>query len=117
MGRGRRDRGGATAEIAVALPALVLVLATALAAVRLGIDQVRCVDASGTAARLLARGEAGEVARSRALAVAPEGARLVVAFGPDTVRVTVTAALPRELGWSGLPEPRAEAVAAVEGLP
>ena len=47
----------ATAELAVALPSLVLVLALALAALDLGIAQVRCVDAARVGARLLARGE------------------------------------------------------------
>ncbi len=42
----------------MALPSLVLVLAVALAALDLGVAQVRCVDAARLGARLLARGEA-----------------------------------------------------------
>jgi hypothetical protein len=99
----------------VALPGLVLVLGIALAALDLGIDQVRCVDAARTAARLLARGDDPTAVRARALSAAPDGAEIVVAGGGDTVRVTVTSPLPGRLfGWSGLDGPRAEAVAAVE---
>ena len=43
-----------TAEIAVALPALVLVLTLGLGAVTAVTDQLRCVDAARTGARLLA---------------------------------------------------------------
>lgn len=113
-----RERGGATAEIAVALPALVLVLGVALAAVGLGIDQVRCVDAARSAARLLARGEDVASVRGRVLPAAPDGAQLVVDGGPDTVRVTVSAPLVGRLaGWSGLSGPRAVAVAVPEDPP
>jgi hypothetical protein len=102
----------------VALPALVLVLGVALAAVDLGIDQVRCVDAARSAARLLARGEDTASVRGRALAAAPEGAQFVVEAGPGTVRVTVSAPLTGRLaGWSGLSGPRAVAVAVTEDLP
>ncbi len=109
------ERGSATAEIAVALPALVLVLGLALAAVDLGIDQVRCVDAARVAARLVARGDDVAAARARAAAAAPTGAQVVIEATGETVRVTVTGGLPARLaGWTGLPAPGAVAVAAVE---
>jgi len=118
MSRAHTERGSAAAEIAVALPALVLVLAASLAGLVLGIDQVRCVDAAHTAARLLARGDDDSAARAGALAAAPDGARVVVEAGTDAVTVTVSAPLPgRLLGWSGLPGPQAVAAAVVEGAP
>ena len=46
-----------TAELAVAIPAVVLVLAMCLAGVTAGIDQIRCVDAARVAARSAARGD------------------------------------------------------------
>ncbi len=102
----------------MALPALVLVLGVALAAVDLGLDQVRCVDAARSAARLIARGDDRASVTARALEAAPAGARLLVEEGPDTVRITVTAPLSDRLaGWSGLPGPRAVAVAALEAPP
>ena len=110
------ERGSATAEAAVALPALVLVLAAALSALDLGVSQVRCVDAATTAARLLARGEDPLNARQRALAGTPPGARMQVERQGDSVRVTVTAPRPRGLGgWDLVPEPGAVAEAVLEG--
>lgn len=116
---GRRpERGSATAEAAVALPALVLVLAVALSALELGMAQVRCVDAAGTAARLLGRGEGPGLVRQRALASAPDGARMQVERRGGTVRVTVTAPRPGVLGrWAAVPEPRAVAGAVLEEEP
>jgi Flp pilus assembly protein TadG len=52
-----RERGTVTAEFAVALPALLLVLAACLGALRLGAEQVRVVDAAALAARSAARGD------------------------------------------------------------
>ena len=46
-----------TAELAVVLPALLLVLAVALSALGLAVDQVRCVDAAAAGARAAARGD------------------------------------------------------------
>ncbi|RFA15458.1 hypothetical protein B7R21_03885 [Subtercola boreus] len=55
----RDDRGTVTAEFAVALPAVILVLMLAVAALQGAALQVRVVDAAAVAARTLARGEAG----------------------------------------------------------
>lgn len=58
-----RDAGTVTAEFAVVLPAVLLVLACCLGAVQVVSQQVRLTDAAGDAARLLARGEtAGQAA-------------------------------------------------------
>lgn len=51
------DRGAVTAELAVALPAVVLVLAACLGGLGLGLAQLRAQDAAADAARLLGRGE------------------------------------------------------------
>lgn len=59
-----------TAELAVALPAIALVLAACLAAVQLVAVQVRLTDAAADAARALGRGEEAGVARSIAERVA-----------------------------------------------
>lgn len=53
----RGDRGSTTAEFAIALPGVLLVLLAALAAVQLGALQVLAQDAAADAARDLARGE------------------------------------------------------------
>ncbi len=77
----RAEQGTATAELAVALPSLVLVLAVALGAVHLGLDQVRCVDAARLGARALARGEPEGAVLREVGAAAPPGARVSVTRG------------------------------------
>ena len=56
--RTRGDRGSVTAEFAVALPAVVLLLGLALAALQLVGEQLRLQSAVTDAARVLGRGEA-----------------------------------------------------------
>lgn len=108
----------ATAELAVAIPSLVLVLAVSLAAVDLGLTQVRCVDAARTGARLLARGESAQVALGEVRAAAPRGAAVAVSSGGDQVSVVVTGRLPVGLSAIGLvPAPGATAVARLEVPP
>ncbi len=80
------DEGSATAELAVSLPALVLMVFTALTAVTAVRTQLECVDAAREAARAAARGESAVPAGAR---VAPDGASVSVASGGDTVRATV----------------------------
>lgn len=88
-----------TAELAVAIPSVVLVLALCLVAVGAGVDQIRCVDAARIASRAAARGD--DTGRVRALAAeaAPAGADVAVATVAGGVRVTVTA---RAGGWGGV---------------
>lgn len=59
-----------TAEFAVALPAIMLVLATCLASVHLVTLQVRLTDAAAAAARALGRGEGADVASGIAARIA-----------------------------------------------
>ena len=80
-----------TAETAVVLPVLLLVLAGAVAAVIVVGGQLRCVDAAREAARAAARGEAAAVVADLAARAAPDGAVTTVSAGGDTVRVTVSA--------------------------
>jgi hypothetical protein len=81
------ERGSATAELAVSLPALVLMLFVALTAVVAVRTELECVDAAREAARSAARGEPGEVAGRR---VAPAGASVTVSRGGDLIRATVS---------------------------
>ena len=102
-----------TAEIAVALPALVLVLTLALAGVATATDHVRCVDAARTGARLLARGEPVDIVRRDVARQAPEDARIMLEVGGEAVRVEVVAeAAPvlRHLGVRARPRGVAHAV-------
>ncbi len=107
----RPDRGSVTAEFAVAMPALVLLLGFSLGAVDASLDKMRCVDAARDAALAAARGGDGEGA---ARADAPPGAVISVTINGDLVRATVMVRS-RPLG-SRLPgvDVTATAVAALE---
>lgn len=90
--------GMVTAELAVAIPAVMLVLACSLAGLAAGIDQIRCVDAARLAGRAAARGESIDTVRALALEAAPAGATVdVERWGGDAV-VVVRASTG---GWGG----------------
>ena len=80
-----------TAETAVVLPVLLMVLAGAVAAVVVVGAQLRCVDAAREGARAAARGEAPGVVVDLAGRAAPDGATVGVGGGADQVSVTVSA--------------------------
>ena len=110
-----------TAELALALPAVVLVLAVVFAAARVVTAQVECVDAARAGARVAARGEAAGAVIATATRAGPPGSRvqLVTAAttvsvgvratvtlplpGAPSVEVSSTASAPREPGVGGLP--------------
>ena len=109
----RRDTGMVTAETAVVLPVLLLVLAGAVAAVTVVGAQLRCVDAAREGVRAAAR---GDVATARALALqsAPDGMTVVLTRDGEDVRVVVSGRVP-VLGPVPLDvEVSAEAVARLE---
>ena len=81
-----RDRGSFTAELAAGLPALVLLLVAALAAVSAVTAKGQCVDAAREGALAAARGEPGVPAAAR---VAPPGADIRVDQAGETVTVRV----------------------------
>jgi hypothetical protein len=90
------DTGTATAELAVVIPAVVLLAASGVWAVAAAAAQLRCVDAAGTGARALARGET-TAAVSRAVAeVAPAGADVSISRTGElaVVEVRMTVRLP-----------------------
>lgn len=100
----------ATAELAVALPAVVLVLALCLTAMTLGVDLVRCEDAARAGARAASRGEPVAVVREVVGSRAPDGSVVVVEPGGESVSVRVSAP-PRVRLLPVLPGARASAVA------
>ena len=79
-----------TAETAVVLPVLLLVLAGAVAAVVVVGAQLRCVDAAREGARAAARGEPAGTVSSLAGQAAPDGARVATETDGDRVTVTVS---------------------------
>lgn len=82
------DRGSVTAELALALPALVVVLSALLGGIGAGVAQVRCVDAARDGARELARGEGASSLTAVVAATAP-GASVTFAAVPGKVTVLV----------------------------
>ncbi len=112
------ERGMATAELAAALPVVVLLLVVCLAAVSLGTDQVRCIDAARSAVRLMARGESDAAVRAEAVRAGPRAALVATARSGDRVSVTVSGGVPAPLGWLGVrTRPTATAAALREDLP
>jgi Flp pilus assembly protein TadG len=105
------DRGSATAELAVCLPALVLLLLVGLTAVTAVRTQLECLDAARDAALAAARGESGVAAGIR---VAPAGATVNVASQGDSVTATVKARVRPLGGWAPGFDVAATAVAAIE---
>jgi hypothetical protein len=93
-----REAGMATAELAVVLPAVLLVLAVALSALGLAIDQVRCVDAARAGARAAARGDSAGAVVAMASRGAPAGASVVTGTSGQLVTVTVTGPAARLVG-------------------
>lgn len=85
----RADDGSVTAEFAIALPAIVLVLASCVGALQLAAAQVRLQDAAALAARAAARGDdpgpAAAPAPGARLSVWRDGA-LVCAAARTTAR-------------------------------
>lgn len=88
--RARFDqRGMVTAEFAVVLPAVVLVLALSLGALGLAMDQIRCVDAARAGARAASRGDSPGAVILVASRAAPSDAVISVGTSGDLVSVSV----------------------------
>lgn len=80
----RDDRGSVTAEFAVVLPAVVLVLALGAGVLSACGRQVRLQDAAADAARLIARGDSADRARA-VVARAVDGATVEIVHRDDLV--------------------------------
>lgn len=101
---GRVDRGTVTAELAVALPALVFVTVLCVWAVTAMAVYVRCLDAARTGARELARGEPEVYVRQVVTARAPGSASVeLMQLDGDLVAVQVRARVRLPVGWAGAP--------------
>ena len=109
----RADAGMVTAELAVAMPALVLAGLLAMAGIQLTSAQLRCLDAAGVAARLAARGEVPADVQSAARAAAPGGAEVTVSDQGDLVSAVVIVSV-HPLGLGRLLPPFTVRAAATE---
>jgi Flp pilus assembly protein TadG len=85
----RADAGMVTAEIAVAMPVLMVLLGAALTGLVAIGGKLGCVDAAREAARALARGDSVNSARSLVREAGPRGATLTATVDKTQVRATV----------------------------
>jgi len=90
----RGERGMVTAEIATALPALVVIAAGLLFVIGAVGAQLRCGDLSREAARQLARGQDEATVSREVLVGAPPDARLSVSRAGGLVTASITAHAP-----------------------
>lgn len=115
-----RQRGAVTAELALALPILLLVTAGLVWLLAVAVGQIRTVDAARETARALARGDDAAAALALGRQVAPDGVRLSVSQDGDRIVVTARGRIAGPGGlFRSLPgaELRAEAIAAAEDRP
>ncbi|MBB2922379.1 TadE family type IV pilus minor pilin [Cellulomonas cellasea] len=114
-GQGASDeRGSVTAELAVALPAVVLLLVAVLVLVASALTQLRCADAARAGARAAAIGDDESGVRATAARVAGPDADVTVARSGDWVTVSVSDAVVSRGMRTGPLVARASAVAWVE---
>jgi hypothetical protein len=85
----RAERGSVAAELAVALPAVLLALLLGVGALSAAATQVALQDAAADAARLLGRGEGAS--RAAGVVHAVHGARMASRDAGDLVCVTASA--------------------------
>jgi hypothetical protein len=111
------SRGSVTAEFAVVLPVLALMLAAVLAAGSAGVAKLRCIDAARSAARLAARHEPAATALTAARLAGPAGAVIRLSVAGDLVRVQVTARVQLPLPGRPTVELGATSVAQLEQSP
>lgn len=97
------QRGSVTAETAVVLPVLLIVLLACIWVLAAVGTQLRCVDAARVTARVAARGDTDAVARSAGQAAAPPGAVIVISTRGEQVHVEVRAQVRPVPALSALP--------------
>lgn len=88
-----REEGSAVAEVAVLMPALVVILALCLGGVRVAAIQLLAQDAAADAARSAARGDPAALAVGRVVRTVP-GATLARRLDDGVLCVTVSAPTP-----------------------
>jgi hypothetical protein len=94
----KRDQGAVTAEFAVALPAVLLLLALLLAGSAAGITQLRLEEAARAGARALARGDGNAAVDGIVRRLAGDAASAVVSEDGEWIKVTVSARVAGPLG-------------------
>jgi Flp pilus assembly protein TadG len=109
---GSGDRGSVTAETAIALPAVILVLVAVLTIAVAAGAQMRAADGARAGARAVAIGESDESARAIAQQVAGSSAAVDVTRGDPWTQVQVS--VPVAGSWFGALRASGQAVAWTE---
>ncbi|MFF1382044.1 TadE family type IV pilus minor pilin [Arthrobacter sp. NPDC058288] len=98
LGGPGKDRGAVTAEFAVALPAVLLLLALLLGGSAAGITQLRLEEAARAGARALARGDDAGAVEGIVRQLAGASASSTVVGEGEWVSVTVSGRVPGPVG-------------------
>src|SRR6195952_4090112 len=93
QGRLLEDAGMVTAETAMAMPALVIVLLMCMFGISAGQQMLQCGDAARLSARAYARGDGVLSSQALARKVAPDGSRVSIRKSGDSVTVDVATTL------------------------
>lgn len=100
---GRTEAGTVTAELAIVLPAVVLVLLVCCVVGAATLGQIRCADAARAGARAAALGESHAIVVATARQLAGDAAEVNVAYEGEWVRVEVSSSVAGDLvGLRGL---------------
>jgi Flp pilus assembly protein TadG len=116
--RRRDDSGSVTAELALTLPTLAIVLVIGIwlqSAVAL---RAQCLDAARAGARAAARGDADPTIRAQLATTLPRGAAVAISHAGDLVTVSVATQVESPAGIASLvgsPRVTASATGTVEG--
>ncbi|MFV0253512.1 MAG: TadE family type IV pilus minor pilin [Beutenbergiaceae bacterium] len=97
-----RARGSVTAELAIGLPAVVMVLVLVMSVGSAALAQVRCTDAARAAARAAALGADGATIDAIVADLAGEAAQVEVTQSADWVHVLVSRPIAAPWGADGL---------------
>lgn len=91
-------RGSVTAEFAVILPVVVLVIAMLINVIVVGMHQSNLHQAASSAARQLARGESTATINTAVATMTSANTKVSVAISDDWATVELTAPIPGPLG-------------------
>lgn len=115
--RSGRQRGSVTAELAVALPSLTVLLALLLLAALIGVTQLRLEESARSAARALARGDPAATAVAAVRQIAGHDAVVTVSRAGGYVRAEVSIRVSGPLSGLVSWPLTADAVAREESVP
>ncbi|MDQ4492100.1 TadE family type IV pilus minor pilin [Sinomonas sp. ASV486] len=110
-------RGSVTAEFAVALPAVIVLLGFLLSAGTAAVCQIRTEEAARAAARTIARGEGPAAVAEEVARVAGPDARHTVEASAGVVTVRVSAPVPGPIAAAAGLQAHAAASLSSEGVP